>query len=58
MTNTTNDLCLPWSVAYGRDGTEDYGVIFDAEDREIVSSQHSKTCWLPESPDDCLDLGR
>jgi hypothetical protein len=52
MTN----ICTPWTLHFDRDGTEDFGFIVDANGDEIVSSQHSKTCWLPESPDDCLEL--
>lgn len=49
-------LCTPWTLDFDRDGTEDFGTIYDADDRAIVSSQHCKTCWLPESPDDYLEL--
>src|SRR5438552_9645036 len=48
------DLDAPWSLHFDRDGTEDFGTILDADGDAIVSSQHCKTCWLPESPDDCL----
>ena len=46
----------PWTLVFDTDGTEDFGLIRDADGQEVVSSQHSQTCWLPESPDDCLDL--
>lgn len=45
---TNNPLNTPWTLAWDRDGTEDFGTIYDADGNEIVSSQHCKTCWLPE----------
>lgn len=46
-------LNAPWTLAFGRDGTEDYGVISDATGNEIVAShlpgvREGRTCWLPE----------
>jgi hypothetical protein len=54
MTQSAN-INAPWSLHFDRDGTEDFGTICDADGDAIVSSQHCKTCWLPESPDDCLE---
>jgi hypothetical protein len=53
MTQMT-DLNAPWSLHFDRDDTDDFGIIRDAAGEAIVSSQHCKTCRLPESPDDCL----
>jgi hypothetical protein len=49
------DINAPWSLHFDRDGTEDFGIICDADGIAIVSSQHCRTCWLPESADDCLE---
>ncbi len=43
-----NELNAPWSLHFHRDGTEDVGVIFDANGHELVRSRHF---WLPESDD-------
>ena len=58
---TYTQLCTPWSLAFGRDGTEDYGVISDAQGNTIVASHfpghdYLNTCWLPESDDDALEM--
>jgi hypothetical protein len=54
----TNKLNTPWTLAWDRDGTEDFGTIYDADGHEIVSSQHSKTCWLPEEGEPIPQLVR
>jgi hypothetical protein len=40
-------------LEFHRDGTEDYGVIYDSNKEKIAASD---TCWLPERGDDYLDL--
>ncbi|MCE9567635.1 MAG: hypothetical protein K8U57_37010 [Planctomycetes bacterium] len=50
------DLHIPWTLHFDRDGTEDYGTIRDADGKDIVSTQNCQTCWLPESPDDYLEM--
>jgi hypothetical protein len=57
MTTTQNALNTPWQLAFGRDGTEDYGVISDANGNTIVASyfpghDYLNTCWLPECDED------
>lgn len=47
MTQYT-DLNAPWSLRFHRDGTEDVGTIYDANDHELVESRHF---WLPEDSD-------
>lgn len=37
MTKATN-LCMPWSLHFDRDGTEDYGIIIDADGNDLVAS--------------------
>ena len=34
----TDDLCTPWTLHFDRDGTEDFGIICDAEGDDIVAS--------------------
>lgn len=65
MTNRT-PLCTPWSLHFDRDGTEDYGIICDADGNDLVASHlpSSKvakiadrpfgtgTFWLPEEQGD------
>jgi uncharacterized protein (DUF4415 family) len=63
----TNELNTPWSLHFDRDGTEDYGIICDAEGNDLVASHitGSKTpprwknrefgeggFWLPEKEGD------
>src|SRR4051794_16379186 len=62
MTDTT-DLCTPWSLTFDRDGTEDFGIICDAEGDQIVASHicgrdelDKGTFWLPEQPGDLVPL--
>jgi len=38
----------PWSLHFDRDGTEDFGVILDADGEELV---RSREFWLPEKDD-------
>jgi hypothetical protein len=59
MTDTKLDLCTPWSLHFDRDGTEDYGVICDADGNEIVASHlperqegYGNCFWLPEKETD------
>jgi len=58
----TNELNTPWSLHFDRDGTEDFGIICDAEMNDLVASHLPSTklarlanrpfgtgCfWLPE----------
>jgi len=60
MTNS-NPLCTPWSLHFDRDGTEDYGIICDADGNEIVASHlperqegYGNVFWLPEKESDPL----
>lgn len=46
---TTHDIHAPWSLNLDRDGTEDFGVILDADGDELV---RSRFFWMAESPDD------
>lgn len=68
MTTTTQpDLCTPWSLHFDRDGTEDFGIICDAEGRDIAAShlpgtriaEHTAdtgTFWLPEEEGQTMPL--
>jgi hypothetical protein len=61
-----NELRTPWSLQFDRDGTEDYGIICDAEGNDLAASHlpGSKVAriadrpfgtgcfWLPESEGD------
>src|SRR5437588_557288 len=61
-----DDLNTPWSLHFDRDGTEDFGIICDADGNDLVASHlpSSKiariadrpfgtgTFWLPESSED------
>lgn len=47
MTND-NRLNTPWTLRFERDGTEDVGVIVDADGDELVRSRHF---WLPDHGD-------
>jgi hypothetical protein len=58
----TNDLCEPWSLHFDRDGTEDFGIICDANGQELVASHlpctriaertfQTGTFWRPEAND-------
>ena len=63
---TNNPLNSPWSLHFDRDGTEDYGIICDAEGNDLVASHLPQTnmprwkdrefgegCfWLPEEEGD------
>ena len=40
----TNPLNAPWSLHFDRDGTEDFGIICDADMNDLVASH------LPQSP--------
>jgi hypothetical protein len=58
MTNS-NELDTPWSLHFDRDGTEDYGIICDAEMNDLVTSHvcgkddlGKGTFWLPEEEGD------
>lgn len=48
----TNDLGTPWSLHFDRDGTEDYGIICDAEGNDLVASHlpQSKVARLADRP--------
>lgn len=57
-----NPLCTPWSLHFDRDGTEDFGIICDAEGNSIAASHlpctrigdrtfQAGTFWLPEKND-------
>ncbi|MFL5241541.1 MAG: hypothetical protein ACJ8FY_05490 [Gemmataceae bacterium] len=59
------DLNAPWSLHFDRDGTEDFGIICDAEMNDLVASHlpctriaertfGAGTFWLPESSDDVM----
>ena len=66
----TETLNTPWSLHFDRDGTEDYGIICDAEGNDLVASHLPQTnmprwknrgfgegCfWLPESEGDRMPL--
>lgn len=59
MTKQQPELCTPWSLHFDRDGTEDYGIICDAEGNEIVASHlperqegYGNVFWLPEKETD------
>lgn len=76
MTNTTtttpvqeqqaNELSTPWTLQFDRDGTEDFGIICDAEGNDLVAShlpqrmpprwanrEFGEGCfWLPEEGDE------
>jgi hypothetical protein len=54
-----DELNAPWTLQFDRDGTEDFGIICDAEGKDIVASHlpstriaerthASGTFWLPE----------
>jgi len=45
-------LDTPWELAFDRDGTEDFGMILDANGEKIVSSLFCSYCWLPECDED------
>ena len=32
----THELCTPWSLHFDRDGTEDFGIICDAEGNDAL----------------------
>ena len=57
-----NPLRTPWSLRFDRDGTEDYGIICDADGKDIAASHlpstriaersfETGTFWLPEEND-------
>lgn len=63
MTDTApNDFNTPWTLHFDRDGTEDFGIICDAEVNDLVASHLPQTTmprwknrefgdgcfWLPE----------
>ena len=59
MTKHQPDLGTPWSLHFDRDGTEDYGIICDAEGNDIVASHlperqegYGNVFWLPEKETD------
>ena len=63
MTNQQTDLSTPWSLHFDRDGTEDYGIICDAEGNDIVASHlperqegYGNVFWLPEKESDPVPL--
>jgi len=43
-----HDLCDPWNLRFGSDGTEDFAVISDAEGEDLLVS---RPFWLPEPGD-------
>lgn len=58
----TTDLCTPWTLDFDRDGTEDFGIIRDADGLEIAASHlpctriaertfQTGTFWRPERRD-------
>jgi hypothetical protein len=60
-TDASSSLCTPWSLHFDRDGTEDYGIIRDADGNQIAAShltsvqdpfEHGGTFWLPETDGD------
>lgn len=72
MTNN-NPLGFPWSLHFDRDGTEDFGIICDAEGNDLVASHipggkipprwkdrgFGEGCfWLPEKGDPVPHLVR
>src|SRR6201992_19335 len=64
MTDTNqNEFNTPWTLQFDRDGTEDFGIICDAEGNDLVASHlpgtrieertlETGTFWLPEYKDD------
>jgi hypothetical protein len=70
MTDQRTDLCTPWSLHFDRDGTEDYGIICDAEGNDLVAShlpgtkmprwkdrEFGEGCfWLPDEEGDKMPL--
>jgi hypothetical protein len=48
MTNTTTtppiDLCTPWSLHFGRDGTGNYAAIRNDEGADLVRCEHFGLC--------------
>lgn len=70
MTNPQTDIATPWSLHFDRDGTEDYGIICDADGNDLVASHlpQSKVAriadrpfgtgcfWLPENEGDEMPL--
>lgn len=57
MTSNATTLYAPWNLWFGRDGTEDFGIIVNCNDEPIVSSRECQTCWLSEAEsDDVPDL--
>ncbi|HMP01723.1 MAG TPA: hypothetical protein PKC45_04395 [Gemmatales bacterium] len=52
MNTQPTHLCTQWTLHFDRDGTEDYGTIYDAEGDPIVTSHQCQTCWLPECKED------
>ena len=58
----TNDYAAPWRLHFDRDGTEDFGIVCDAEGRDLAASHvpctrigdrtfDTGTFWLPEPGD-------
>jgi hypothetical protein len=43
-----NSFCTPWTLHFDREGTEDVGIICDADGEDLVTSGHF---WLPEGND-------
>jgi hypothetical protein len=70
MTNPLINFATPWSLHFDRDGTEDYGIICDADGNDLVASHLPQSnvarladrpfgtgCfWLPENEDDEMPL--
>lgn len=68
----TNPLNIPWTLHFDRDGTEDFGIICDAEGNDLVASHLPQTTmprwkdrefgegcfWLPEEGDEVPYLVR
>jgi hypothetical protein len=52
MNTESRQLCTPWALHFDRDGTEDFGTIYDAGGAPIVTSLHCRTSWLPEGEND------
>ena len=49
--NFDHEFTTPWSLHFDRDGTEDFAIIRDANDCDLVTS---KFFWLPDGENDPL----
>jgi hypothetical protein len=61
------DLVTPWSLHFDRDGTEDFGIVCDANGKDIAATHlpstriaeqtfRTGTFWLPESDGEATPL--